>query len=115
MIALLCPTRGRPSQFKRMCESAYATSTKGNIYIFDGSNGGDNYCTKQYPIDCPTVYMWNDLAQEAFQYQYIKLFMLASDDMIFATPGWDEALLNHYDKLENKIHVYHLQDSRDAE
>ena len=41
--------------------------------------------------------------------------MLASDDMIFDTPGWDKALLEHYDALENKIHVYHLQDSRDAD
>lgn len=64
----------------------------------------------------PTVYMWNDLAMECFNRNPdVKLFMLASDDIIFATPGWDKALIDHYNALENKIHVYHLQDSRDVE
>lgn len=60
----------------------------------------------------PTVYSWNLLAQEAMKDPFNKLFMLAADDMIFATPGWDKALIEHYEGLENKIHVYHLRDSR---
>ncbi len=44
-----------------------------------------------------------------------KLFMLGADDMVFETPGWDEALIDHYNALENKIHVYHLQDSRSSD
>jgi hypothetical protein len=44
-----------------------------------------------------------------------KLFMLGADDMIFETEGWDKALIDHYNALENKIHVFSLQDSRDID
>lgn len=113
MIALLCPTRGRPEQFKRMIDSARSTAVT-NLDPWTCSNGGDEYAILQMPIDCPTVYMWNELSKKALENPDNKLFMLASDDMIFATHGWDKALIDHYNALENKIHVYHLQDSRDA-
>lgn len=114
MIAMLVPTRGRPEQFKRMVDSVAATADIDNVLIFHASNGGDSYATRQYPIDTPTVYMWNDLAKEAMKNPDVKLFMLGSDDIIFDTPGWDKALLDHYSALENKIHAYHLKDSRDV-
>lgn len=134
MIALLCPTRGRPQQFRRMIESAKKTaSTKFVVYIAYQENDPSDYKSHAierggsfdgyipmpiYSDSMPTVQKWNDMAIEAMKYEYegekIKLFMLAADDMIFATPGWDVALLDHYEKLENKIHVYHLRDSRDV-
>lgn len=114
MIAILCPTRGRPEQFHRMVESVKKTANIDNVLIFSASNGDDNYVKTQYPLDMPTAYMWNDLAIKAMaENPNIKLFMLGADDMIFSTPGWDVALMEHYNGLENKIHVYHLQDSRD--
>lgn len=113
MIALLCPTRGRPKQFLRMLESVGKTAINKTIFLAC-SNGGDEYVEKQFPIDCPTVFMWNKLAEVAMQNPKNKLFMLAADDIIFETPGWDNALIEHYNKLENKIHVYALQDSRDV-
>lgn len=112
MIAILTPTRGRPEQYRRMVDSAFGTSEK-NIYVYSGSNGGDNYADTQFPVDIPTCYMWNDLAKQALENESNRFFMLGADDMLFATPGWDRALQDHYDALENKIHVYHLQDSRD--
>lgn len=115
MIVLLVPTRARPSQFARMCQSAYATaSNKDNIKIIAASNGGDKYAGNQFPIDTPTVHIWNMLAQEAMKDEKIKLFMLAADDIIFSTPHWDKEIIDHYDKLENKVHVYALRDSRDV-
>lgn len=127
MIALLCPTRGRPEQFKRMCESARATAN--DIMIFGCEMNQEGLSQEQkYPSSgsyklsdrhmvvnegMPTVHKWNKLAGEALKDPNNKLFMLAADDMIFETAGWDKALLDHYNKLENKIHVYHLQDSRD--
>ncbi len=113
MIALLCPTRGRPEQFGRMCKSVKATAK--DFCIYSGSNGEDDYVWMQYPKDAPTVYMWNELAKSALNDPKNKLFMLCADDVVFATPLWDEALINHYNSLENKIHVYALQDSRDPE
>lgn len=111
MIALLVPTRGRPKQYARMIDSVKATA--GGIMVHAASNGDDDYVLNKYPLDCPTVLMWNDLAAKAMKTD-ARLFMLASDDIIFATPGWDKALIDHYNVLRNKIHVYHLKDSRDA-
>lgn len=125
MIAILCPTRGRPESFKRMIES----SCTSNIYAYVSHDDMSEHIyadiIKKYNRfhysgpDYPTVHKWNLLAQEAMKDSTrlggldTKLFMLGSDDMYFATPGWDKALLDHYNALENKIHVYALQDSRD--
>lgn len=115
MIALLCPTRGRPQRFKRMFDSVERTSTN-KIFIFAASNDpSDNYVNEKFPVDCPTVLMWNSMAKGAADNTSANLFMLAADDMIFSTPGWDKALIDHYNALENKIHVYALRDSRDPE
>lgn len=111
-IAILCPTRGRPEPFRRMVDSAFGTSER-NVYIYSGSNGGDGYADTQYPMDMPTCHMWNDLARQALENESNRFFMLGADDMLFATPGWDRALQDHYAALENKIFCYALQDSRD--
>lgn len=126
-IALLCPSRGRPEQLKRMIESVRRTAVN-NILVFNALSKEDiaNYgragipSLEDYywgmletPENLPTAQKWNLLAQGALNNANNKLFMLASDDMIFDTQGWDEALINHYNSLENKIHVYALQDSRD--
>lgn len=115
-IAILCPTRGRPQKFKRMVESAHATAK--HITIHAGFCGNDKEVYDSipgvseviYPEYLPTVHKWNDLASKAPA--KTKLFMLAADDIIFETPGWDNALLEHYEKLANKVHVYAMQDSR---
>lgn len=102
-ITLLCPTHGRPEQFKRMCESV-----KSSLYA-------RVITSNEFPEFMPTVHKWNTLAQAALEDKNNKLFMLAADDIIFETPGWDGALLDHYNALENKIHVYALGDSRDPD
>lgn len=113
MIVLLTPTRGRPDQFRRMVDSVNSTSK--NAVVISSCNGLDDYADFKLPIDVPTVYMWNKLTEAAIKTSELKLFMLCSDDVIFSTHGWDKALIDHYNALENKIHVYSLQDSRDKD
>lgn len=116
-IALLCPTRGRPDQYKRMVDSV-ARTTKTTWWSFIAISEEDAPKYHQHwsriivPDGMPTAHKWNLLAQEALKTD-AKLFMLAADDIVFSTPGWCEALLEHYNKLENKVHVYALCDSRD--
>lgn len=112
-IAILCPTRGRPEQFRRMVDSVNRTAK--NAVVFSGSNGNDDYVQHHFPIDYPTCMMWNELCAIALLNKDTKLFMLGADDTIFSTPCWDEALIDHYSNLENKIHVYAFQDSRDPD
>lgn len=124
MIAILVPSRGRPEQFLRLMNTAYSTASSGKnftiySYIADDDNTAPTYAAhvmrygKMFTgSDYPTAYKWNLLAEQAMKDGF-SLFMLGADDMIFATPCWDEALINHYNSLERKQHVYHLQDSRD--
>lgn len=131
-IALLVPTRGRPEKFKRMCESAFKTaSNKDNVSVLAALTEDDEtkelykheYSGSVFSFIHPestTVYKWNWLAgfaqAQCFDGEFTnKLFMLAADDIIFETPGWDKALIDHYNALENKIHVYALRDSRDPD
>lgn len=127
MISLLCPTRHRPEQCKRMVESVLATSVAGNVSIILGvqdavsnvyasqlSSKNNNVLIATMP-EWPTVHSWNSMAISAMKNELNNLFMLASDDIIFSTPGWDEAIINHYNQLKEKIHVYHFQDSRDID
>jgi hypothetical protein len=119
-IALLCPSKGRPQQFRRMAESASKTAG-GDFLIFPSVPRNEfpiygitnKHIIKEQIIGMPTVQQWNELAISALWYKECKLFMLAADDMIFSTPLWDKALIDHYNALENKIHVYALRDSRD--
>lgn len=127
IINLLCPSMGRPDKCKRMVQSAYATTSANiRIYIAVPQDEFEAYkaaiqipesdrvgvCMVVMP-DQPTGFKWNRLAELAMHDGSRGLFMLAADDMVFSTPCWDEALLDHYNKLENKIHVYSLRDSRD--
>lgn len=126
-IALLCPSKARPELCQRMIQSAYNTSDeKILIYVAVGPEEFDNYMkTLSLPEsnrvgvvvvsmpDCSTGFKWNRLAELAMQ-EPVKLFCLAADDMVFTTPCWDKALIDHYNSLENKIHVFAFLDSRDA-
>lgn len=110
-----------------MVESALKTAGLGvsfYIYLSDDDPSLENYndviglsveqnvfVTVGPPVT--TVHIWNKLANKALAVG-CSLFMLAADDIIFETKGWDEALIKHYEGLENKIHVYHLLDSRDS-
>ncbi len=112
-IALLCPTRNRQVQLVRMIESVHRTvnSVEPNFYI--AATQGDEGCYPFiHPEGMPTAFRWNILAEAALKNPDNKLFMLCADDVVFSTPLWDKALLDHYNALENKIHVYHLLDER---
>ncbi len=125
MIAILCPTRARPKLFKRMIDSALATANNPkNIGFYVAIRDEDRAVYTQeilhkvrhrhlMPDGMPTSHKWNALAEHAYK-DGNTLFMLAADDIVFTTPCWDKALLEHYNGLGQKAHVYSFLDSRDA-
>lgn len=137
MISLLVPTRGRAKKFSNMVQSvANTTSTKVTIYaLLQSEDDVKDYDIKgiQIPsnanlevkvnafhlfdIDAPTVHLWNKLAGIAFDDKDVtnNIFMLASDDVLFDTKGWDVELIKRYEALANKIHVFSLKDYREHE
>jgi hypothetical protein len=120
-IALLCPTRGRPEQCRRMWRSVMDTADQASLYYSIAGSGyiyameyNDKFPAINVTLpESTTCYRWNMLAEAALKNPANKLFMLAADDMVFSTPCWDKALIDHYNALKNKIHVYALRDSRD--
>lgn len=123
MIVLITPTRNRPELCKRMIDSARATAD-GPIEIFLGiaSEKGNypqeyNHLLAQKVLveEMPTVAVSNMLAEEAMCNSDNKLFFMIGDDAVFETKGWDSALIKAYNKLDCKIHVFSLQDSRDKD
>lgn len=125
MISLICPTRSRPDKLKRMWQSALKTAVypeklflhmgidQDEVPLYSAVGLKEQY--KAYIMqDWGVVHSINMMSIEALKSD-ARLFMIACDDTIFATPGWDEALINHYNALENKIHVYSMRDSRDPD
>lgn len=125
MISILCPTRGRPVEFRRMVDSAMQTADapdKLRVMYFLGS---DDPRMHDYPKEIKNcmsfigqpwsaVMASNYLAMKCREFNPDStLYMVGADDMVFATPEWDKALLNAHKKMQEKIHVFSLRDSRD--
>lgn len=126
MITILCPSRGRPREFKRMVESAIQTAHDPDNLRFMLFLGTDDPSLGTYSRDLKNVTIfvgqpWSAVMASNYLYTKAKellpqtrLFMVGADDMVFSTPLWDKALMDEYDKCDSKIHVYCLRDSRDV-
>lgn len=127
MIAILVPSRKRVERCKRMIQSVIDTS-ESEIIIYLGIDNIDEYREAahmgnervtvsriQLPDGMPTAHKWNLLAEMAMRHPHKRLFMLGSDDIVFSTPLWDRALIDDYKGFNRGAHVYHFQDSRDAD
>lgn len=108
MISLCVPTRGRPDRFNRMLHSAKAMATH-NIEVcawFDD----DDETAALYPNDWDVHYgrgpreehmsnTWN----RAWSLASGDIAMLASDDIIFETRGWDIAVEQAFAQVRDRI------------
>lgn len=130
---LICPTRSRPDQMRRMWQSALATAhNPENLHLILGlddkgpdeekaaylpyhsvSLGDVKRVAVHYMQDHGIVHGINVMARALMQNYQNTLFMIAPDDVIFTTPHWDKAITDHYAALKNKAHVYCMRDSRD--
>lgn len=127
-IAILCPTMGRPEICRAMIESVRKTAFElKDIVIYLGLTEGDE--AKQQYMDMVLDYKGLNVKMGLYQFAdwtlpmcHNKLSEIAEehelhygmgDDCLFVTPGWDAALKEKYEALENKIHVFSLLDNRD--
>lgn len=117
-IALICPTRGRPVQFRRMVDSAMRTAQNpDNIHVYfylaETDSTRDYYpnlerTTRFLGHDWSAVMASNYLAQHT---NGESLLFMCADDCVFSTPHWDTALLEA--SKDGKPCVFSLLDSRD--
>lgn len=93
MISLLCPTRGRPAEFKRMSDSAFDLATHDRqvelIAYHDEDDTSGYYGLKRVQwVFGPRILLsstWN----ECYKHARGDILMHCGDDIIFRTPGWD--------------------------
>jgi hypothetical protein len=107
VISVLCPTRNRPDNVRRLLASGRGTATGPVQYVF--------YCDSDalLPADvamAPDVItvagprivlsdMWNKCAEHAEG----DVFMQCGDDIIFRTPAWDATVYSVLARYPDKI------------
>lgn len=108
MISILCPSRGRPELAKRMIESALKTASHPIeiiLYLNDDDAKLNEYkeliSSKYYRIgpDRSPGYSWNKLAEECKG----DILFLMGDDATFETPGWDNIVVEAFNRFPDKI------------
>lgn len=110
MISILCPTRNRQGELKRMVESACDTASHPqNIeilfrmddddrteHVFDAPCRLFTLTGTRHKIMCDN---WNDLIPHALG----SIFMCGNDDIEFKTPGWDQLIEAEFSKYPDGI------------
>lgn len=94
MISLLCPTRGRADWLRRMVSSALKTAT-GDIefcfYVDDDDLDHAELARGFGKVMVGPRITHSDCWNKAAELADGDLLMLAADDLVFRTKGWDEA------------------------
>jgi hypothetical protein len=122
-IDILCPSRGRPDLALRMVKSVKDTAVHGarvrvHLYVNDDDAELNRYHAMLEPYrslvvihqgpDAPTAWSWNELAAKGDG----DLLMLAGDDCIFVTRGWDNAFETAWTAMPNGIGLLSFNDGR---
>ena len=118
-IALLCPTRERVKDVKRLIESLLATTNNlENITLYlgiddddpsDYSNDSDFIKIVNIPSTGSFIGLgkiWNLMVKEAPE----DILAMIGDDMVFETKDWDIAILNEFKKKKDNVLMVHCND-----
>lgn len=118
-ISILCPTRGRPDNVRRLVESADATASGPVQFVFyvdhDDTCGpperppGVSDKIQAHVTQGPRIVlseMWNECAQCAAA----DVMMHCGDDIVFRTPGWDDRVLEAFEAIPDRIALVHGDD-----
>lgn len=117
MISLLLPTRGRPALVKRLFDSI-ATSTANLdhieviLYVDDDDVDSHTLDSDRFPVNRiigpPTTmghYNSNCLARSRGD-----IVILANDDMVIRTPGWDERIAAVHAEYPDGVYLAYCND-----
>jgi glycosyltransferase involved in cell wall biosynthesis len=118
MISILIPSRGRPALLKRMVDSVRSTAREKveivcRIDHDDPAYNGYSELAGRGVIDKLLVGkrivmsdLWNDCSRVATG----EIQLLAGDDAIFRTPGWDEMVEAFFTASADKLWMVHGDD-----
>ncbi len=114
LISILCPTRGRPDEFKRMSDSAFDLATHPRqvelIAYHDEDDTSGYYGLQRVQwVFGPRIVlseMWN----ACYRMSRGDILMHCGDDIVFRTPGWDTIVREAFAASEDKILLVHGDD-----
>lgn len=113
MISILCPTRGRPGNVRRLVQSAEQTASGPVEFVFYCDN--DDHVSQEVCAELGTVIigprivlsqMWNRCYEQATG----DVFMHCGDDIVFRTPDWDGMVLRTFERYPDRIALVHGRD-----
>lgn len=122
-IDILCPSRGRPELALRMVQSIRATAVHGSrVKVHFYLNDDDAQLNRYHAMldhlrdlvvihqgpDAPTAWSWNHLAAKGDG----DLMMLAGDDCVFITKGWDNAFEKAWEDMPKGLGLLSFNDGR---
>lgn len=115
MISILCPTRNRPNEFRRMYDSIAATAS-GNIVEIVAYVDEDDVLSPPLLASIGVRYkvgprwtlsrLWN----ECLSLTVGEIFLQGNDDIIFRTKNWDRMVEQAFAECEDKILMVHGND-----
>lgn len=115
MISILCPTRGRPNNMRRLFESVYSTADSKDIEIIfyiDADDGPSIDMALELgtsSIVGPRIVlseMWN----RCYEMSRGGILMHCGDDIIFRSDSWDTLVLKAFDEVSDKILLVYGRD-----
>jgi len=117
MISLLLPTRQRPALVQRLFQSIVETTSRLDkveviLYVDEddiGSHGLDSAYFRVVRIVGPMLTMggYNSACLQRAQGEVI---ILANDDMVIRTHGWDDRVRAMHDEFEDRIYLGYAND-----
>lgn len=122
MISVLCPTRGRPGNVRRMAESVF-TLAVGPVELVLYADSDDPQLTELCTLVTelhdsqrlvtlivgPRVVLsetWNRCADIA----RFPIMAHSDDDVVYRTPGWDQLVVNAFAEQTDRIVLVHGRD-----
>ena len=117
MISFCIPSRGRPDLAKRLVDIATATQTGKTEFLFYLNEDDttlekykDLLDEKHYTVgpNQSTCYSWNLMARKAKH----DIVMLMGDDVQIQTQGWDNIVVNEFNRYQDKILMVVPSDGR---
>jgi hypothetical protein len=117
MISFCIPSRGRPDLAKRLVDTATSTQTGKTEFLFYLNEDDttlekykDLLDEKHYTVgpNQSTCYSWNLMARKAKH----DIVMLMGDDVQIQTQGWDNIIVNEFNRYQDKILMVVPSDGR---
>lgn len=110
VISILCPTRGRPSNVKRLVESILTSAEKPKLLeiLFYVDNDDATFPKEIAELKEVTVFRGPNIwISNAHNYLYVhsqgSIIFSAGDDMIFQTKGWDSIVREKFRLIPDGI------------